>query len=175
MATNRRDALMRGFALLGAAIGIGAASDAPAGARESEASPKKQMVLHARLLRIHSRDLRRGELPTPGVRMMASAEIVAGPSSVEKMGDFLAAYHRVNAPGKAARHEPGSLEQHTFVLPEGNLFGTGVGSSGMESEGQFAIVGGTGRYAGAQGSYVARQSHLDFGGNGTATFTFTLV
>jgi hypothetical protein len=133
------------------------------------------VVLKARRLRISSQDLRRGELPQAGIRMIARAEIVSGSSANEKMGDFFATYNRINTPGKVANHEPGSLEQHTFILPEGNLYGSGMATSGTESEGHFAIIGGTGKYLGAQGSYVARQSHVDFGGNGTATFTLTLI
>lgn len=174
MATNRRDALRRGFALIGAAIGIGAASKGLP-ATPGEARPGKQVVLKARRLRISSQDLRRGELPQAGIRMIARAEIVSGSSANEKMGDFFATYNRINTPGKVANHEPGSLEQHTFILPEGNLYGSGMATSGTESEGHFAIIGGTGKYLGAQGSYVARQSHVDFGGNGTATFTLTLI
>ncbi|MGH9681941.1 MAG: hypothetical protein ACRD4Y_18500 [Candidatus Acidiferrales bacterium] len=177
MATNRRVALKRGFALLGAAVGIGVTTNTPVSAEEAfpETKKGKQMILHARLLRIKSQDLRRGELPQSGMRLLAKAEIVAAASSSRKVGDFFATCFRVNAPGKVADHEPGSLEQHTFVLPEGKIFGTGVGSSGADGEGEFAIIGGTGRYLGARGSYVARQSHLDFGGNGTATFTLTLI
>lgn len=183
MATNRREALGRAFALLGAAVGIGAASKDLTGApREENAADaaknnkEKQFVLQARGLRISSQDLRRGELPQAGVRMTARAEIASGSSrNQKKIGEFLATYHRVNTPGKVADHEPGSLEQHTFILPDGTIFGTGVSMSGMDGEGQFAIIGGTGRYHGAGGSYVARQSHVDFGGDGNATFTFMLV
>jgi hypothetical protein len=177
VATNRREALRRAFALIGAAVGIGAASKNLTAAQEPprEADPGKQLVLQARRLRISSQDLRRGELPRAGIRMMAKAEIVSGSSKNLKVGEFFATYHRVNAPGKVAHHEPGSLEQHTFILPEGTIFGSGVSSSGVDGEGQFAIIGGTGRYHGARGSYVARQSHVDFGGNGDATFNFTLI
>jgi hypothetical protein len=181
VATNRREALRRAFTFLGAAVGIGAASRNLTAAsqeptREAEPGKGKQLVLQARFLRINSQDLRRGELPQAGVRMTARADIVSGSSkNQKKTGEFLATYHRVNTPGKVAAHEPGSLEQHTFILPEGTLFGTGVSVSDMDGEGQFAVVGGTGRYHGARGSYVARQSHVDFGGNGAATFTFTLV
>jgi hypothetical protein len=177
VATNRRDALKRAFTLLGAAVGIGAASKAltAAQAGPSESKQGKQLVLHARRLRISSQDLRRGELPQAGLRMLAKAEIVSNPSTDRKVGDFFASYYRINTPGKVAGHEPGSLEHHTFVLPEGNIFGSGVATSGTDSQGQFAIIGGTGRYLGARGSYVAQQSYADFGGNGTATFTLTLI
>jgi hypothetical protein len=177
VATNRREALRRAFALIGAAVGIGAARNHLTRAQQPprEADPAKQLVLQARRLRISSQDLHRGELPQAGVRMMAKAEIVSGSSKERKVGEFFATYHRVNTPGKVADHEPGSLEQHTFILAEGTIFGTGVSQSGMDGEGQFAIIGGTGRYHGARGSYVARQSHVDFGGNGNATFNFTLI
>lgn len=178
MATNRREALGRAFALLGAAVGMGAASKNLTAAPQEippEASKGKQLVLQARFLRIGSQDLRRGELPQAGTRMMAKADIVSSTSKDGKVGEFLATYHRVSTPGKVADHEPGSLEQHTFILPEGTLFGSGVSTSGLESEGQFAILGGTGRFHGARGSYISRQSHVDLGGNGTATFTFTLI
>jgi hypothetical protein len=177
VATNRREALRRAFALLGAAVGIGAASKDLTAAQEAppEAAKGKQLILQARHLRISSQDLRRGELPQAGVRMLARAEIVDGSFANQKVGEFFASYYRINTPGKVAIHEPGSLEQHTFILPGGSIFGSGVTTSGMESVGQFAIVGGTGRYHGARGSYVAQQNHVDFGGNGTATFTLDLI
>lgn len=177
MGTNRRDALKRAFTFVGVAIGIGAANKDPA-AQESY-SPNdaqgKQLILHARRLRISSQDLRRGELPQPGVRMLAKADIISDTSTDRKVGDFFSTYYRVSAPGQMANNEPGSFEHHTFIFPEGSIFGSGVATSCTDSEGQFAITGGTGRYLGARGSYTARQSHTDFGGNGTATFTFTII
>lgn len=177
MATNRRDALRGAFALLGAAVGIGAASKDLSAAQEKPEENKqtKQLVLQARRLRISSQDLQRGELPQSGVRMLARAEIVTGSQANQKVGEFFATYFQVNTPGKVAAHEPGSLEQHTFILPEGSIFGTGVTTSGKDGAGNFAIIGGTGRFQGARGSYVATQNHVDFGGNGTATFTLTLL
>jgi hypothetical protein len=177
VATNRRDALMRGFAMLGAAVGIGVAAKTPAAAEDAQPTIKKvkQLVLHARYLRIRSQDLRRGELPQAGLRMMAEGELVSAPSNGRQVGSFFATYHRISTPGKVANSEPGSFEHHTFVLPDGSLFGSGVSTSGTESEGEFAIVGGTGSFSGATGSYTARQSYVDFGGSGTATFTLTLI
>ena len=107
--------------------------------------------------------------------MLARGDIMDKPSRGRKVGEFFATYYRLNAPGKVAAHEPGSLELHTFLLPDGTLVGSGVATAATDSEGHFAIIGGTGRYQGARGSYLARQSHEDFGGDGTATFTLTLL
>jgi hypothetical protein len=176
--TKRRDALKGGFALLGAAVGIGTASaTGSAAARDAGPEGKKgvQVILHGRQWRIASQDLRRGEFPSAGVRMLASGEIVDKPSRGKKIGDFFATYYQLNTPGKVPTHEPGSLEVHTFVFPDGTIVGTGIAPAGLDGEGQFAITGGTRRYHGARGSYVARQSYADLGGDGTATFTLTLI
>jgi hypothetical protein len=178
VATNRRDALKGGVTLLGAALGMRTASksgltrtpDRPAESKESV-----PLVLHGQRWRITSQDVRRGELPPAGVRMLACGEIMDKPSHGRKIGDFFATYHRLNTPGKVSHNEPGSLELHTFVFPDGTIVGSGVATAAIDSEGQFAIIGGTGSYLGARGSYVARQSYSDLGGDGTATLTFTLV
>jgi hypothetical protein len=175
MAKNRREALKQGFALLGAAVGIGVARKSLAASPDTPSDARQSKLVHARGLRISSQDLRRGELPPAGIRMLARAEIVADASGKQKVGDFFASYFQINPPGKVAEHEPGSIEQHTFVFPEGTILGSGVAPSGRESEGQFAIIGGTGRYLGARGSYTARQSHLEFGGNGTAIFNLKRI
>jgi hypothetical protein len=39
----------------------------------------------------------------------------------------------------------------------------------------FAVVGGTGRYAGARGAYVASQHLRELGGDGTAHFVLDLI
>jgi hypothetical protein len=170
--TKRRDALKNGLALLGVAAGMETAGKAAVAPKEKEGV---QMILHGRQWRIFSQDLRRGQFPSAGIRMLASGEIVNEPSGGQKIGDFFATYYRLSTPGKAAADEPGSLEVHTFVLPEGTIVGTGVAPAGFDGEGHFAITGGTGRYHGARGSYVARQSHADLGGDGTATFTLKLI
>ena len=59
------------------------------------------------------------------------------------------------------------------ALQDGTIHG--LGSVMRGAEGHFVILGGTGRYAGAQGSYVARQSARELGGDGTAEFRLTLA
>jgi hypothetical protein len=48
----------------------------------------------------------------------------------------------------------GVLQLHTFEMSEGTLLGMGSAVSG--GAGTFAVVGGTGAYRGASGSYTAR-------------------
>lgn len=47
----------------------------------------------------------------------------------------------------------GSMEQHTFKLEDGTIHGIG---STIAGESIFSIAGGTGRYAGSRGHYVAQ-------------------
>jgi hypothetical protein len=176
VATNRRDALKG--ALLTAAVGIGTVGTGSiVEGRDSTAKLKtgQKIILHGTGLQLTSQDLKKGELPVAGSRMLARGEIYDQAAGGRKLGEFFATYYRLSTPGKAAHHEPGSLEVHTFVFSDGTLIGSGVANSELDSEGEFAITGGTGRYQGARGSYVARQSHMGMGGNGTATFTLTLI
>jgi uridine phosphorylase len=63
---------------------------------------------------------------------------------------------------------------HHFNLGDGTIVGMGTVGGLRDTESVHAIIGGTGRYEGASGSYVARQSPLDLGGDGSAHFTFTM-
>jgi hypothetical protein len=173
--TNRREVLKS--ALLTTAVGIGAAGASGFTTLDGAAQPGpgEQIVLYGVRWQITSQDLKRGELPPAGIRMQVRGELYDKPSGGRKTCDFFATYHRLSTPGKAAHHEPGSLEVHTFVFSDGMLIGSGVANSAPDSEGQFAIVGGTGRYHGVRGSYLATQRHIELGGDGSALFTLTLI
>jgi hypothetical protein len=85
------------------------------------------------------------------------------------VGEFFAsaiAFGGSSHPALAERQET-----HTFKLGDGSIFGAGT-AGGLE--GSFAVVGGTGRYAGVQGTYTARQGHHELGGDGAAEFVFDL-
>ena len=74
--------------------------------------------------------------------------------------------------GAGTNVAPERLELHTFRLADGTIVGSGM--SGL-LDGEFAILGGTGRYAGARGTYVARLSRRELGGDGTAEFRLLLT
>jgi hypothetical protein len=101
-----------------------------------------------------------GEQPPPGDRPTPQGRLVDGRERT--IGSFASA---------ALAGMGGALELHTFDLDDGQIFGVGAGISGQAT---FAVIGGTGRYSGAGGSYVARQSLRELGGEGTAEFTLTL-
>jgi hypothetical protein len=160
--TTRRGILGRGLLLIGGVAGLGAAGGRVAFGRRRD---EDTLVLYARNVRSGRR---LGALPLEGERLSVRGELLAQPEG-ESVGEFLAAAFALG--GAAHPAEAERLELHTFKLPDGSLFGTG---SAGQYEGAFAITGGTGRFAGAQGTYVARQSHEDLGGDGSAEFVFSL-
>jgi hypothetical protein len=66
------------------------------------------------------------------------------------------------------------LELQTFVLASGTLFGLGV-SPGRDGERTCAILGGTGEFAGAQGSYEERPAESAQAPAGTVDFVIRLL
>ena len=59
---------------------------------------------------------------------------------------------------------------HVISLTDGTLIAIGSGLT----QGAYAVVGGTGRYAGVTGAYTATQSPLGRYGEGTSEFTLVL-
>lgn len=89
-----------------------------------------------------------------------------------RVGEFFAACVAIDSPFQLTGDGVGSLEIHTLVLGDGSLIGMGAGTG---AERGFAVVGGTGAYVGARGSYVAVQDTRGLGGSGTASFDIRLT
>jgi len=182
---TRRDALKRGLVLIGSAVGVGAAgkaltagdtSPAPARATPARAAGARteQITMHGRQWHVTSNALRPGELPNRGHRLLGQGELLDRPGG-EKVGEFFATSYGIDSPARAGPDGAATLELHTFNLAGGSIIGTGTARAGLDAEDTFAIVGGTGRFVGARGSYVARQQPQEFGGDGTAEFTLTVI
>jgi hypothetical protein len=92
---------------------------------------------------------------------------------VDAEGTSLGRFLGISTAFDATSPGTSAVESHTFQLADGTLHGTGTAEAGGESV--FAIVGGTGRYHGARGSYVARQMPVELGGDGSAAFTMTFA
>jgi hypothetical protein len=166
--SSRRSLLGRGFLLVAGALGIGAAGGAGS-ARAARKLGATQLRLYGQNFHLHAPSHRPGQIPTGGDRHSAFGELLDRRGGTV-IGNFTAAHLTQESPFAAV---VSSLEIHTFTLRDGTIHG--LGSALRGADGEFVILGGTGRYAGIQGSYLARQGTRELGGNGTAEFRLTLT
>jgi hypothetical protein len=159
--TTRRNVVGRAAVAIAGLAGIGVA------ARASDARPAgvKELTLYGRSWRTNTD--RGGALLAEGDRISVRGELVD--EKEERIGEFFAAGFAVGGGVHPAQGE--RLELHTFKLRDGTIIGSGTAGA---LDGAFAIIGGTGRYAAARGTYVAEQWHQDFGGDGSAKFVLRL-
>ena len=165
--TTRGSLLRRAAMLAGGAVGLGVAARSATGSGVAvpTAAPalrrkSGKLTLYGRDWRLHTPGVEPGKLPSAADAAVPMGRIVD--RSQRPLGEFRAAA----LPGLA-----GAFQLHTFDLADGTILG--IGGSKLD-EGSYAIVGGTGRYAGASGTYTARQFPRGLGGNGTAEFTLNL-
>jgi hypothetical protein len=166
--TTRASLLGRLALLAGGAVGVGVAARTTAGGGATASVPApvpagrrtEQVTLRGVDWRLARPGVEHGKLPTANDAAVPVGRIVDVDNN--ELGRFRAAA----LPGLAAFH------LHTFDLAEGTILG--IGANRM-NEGSYAVVGGTGRYAGATGTYWARQSPRELGGDGTAEFTLNLL
>ncbi|MDX6411472.1 MAG: hypothetical protein QOE91_988 [Gaiellaceae bacterium] len=165
--TTRSGVLKRIALVAGGAVGLAfAGRETLAG--ETHAAPAAlpangkatALVLRARDVHLAVPGSVPGELPPTGIQAVPGGRIV------DAKGKTLGSFSAANLPGVGT-----ALQLHTFDLGDGTILG--IGAAGQHDS-PFAIVGGTGRFAGANGTYVAKQSPRELGGDGTAEFTLTL-
>jgi hypothetical protein len=173
---SRRTILRSGVLAIGAlagAVGLVGMGERMRNAPLAAPDPKSLItfVLHGTDWHLNAPGLRRGELPKRGDLVSVSGSLTLEGAPAES-GTFIAAVQHLDTPGSHGPYSAAQLETHTFRLSDGTL--VGVGTSSPTGESVFAIVGGTGRYLGVTGSYVAVQSPLETGGDGTAQFKFTI-
>ncbi len=167
--TTRGGALKRLALLAGGAVGLGAAGGklfgeraaVPAAVPDAAGRKTKTVVLHGRNWRQIVHDAEPGKLPEATAARTPRGRIF------DRRGRELGAFRAANLAGTG-----GVLQLQTFDLFDGTILG--IGAAGVH-ETPFAIVGGTGRYVGVSGTYVAKQSPRELGGDGTAEFTLTLT
>jgi hypothetical protein len=174
--TPRRAFMKRGAALLagvagmlGAAHGVLGAEGTTAEAATMPVGPKITTLFGSNWHFVsETRNL--GELPSPGSRGACYGELFDSPDGT-KVGEFYSASFWLGTPFGKSDVSAQALEMHTFRFSDGTLLGMGS-HNGPNSV--YAIVGGTGRYHGATGSYLASQRSSGLGGDGSADFTFSI-
>jgi len=137
---TRRAAIARGLALLAGLAGAGAA-----GRELARRSGEETVVLRAR-----ERERPPGRAERAGERVTLVAELYGADGA--PAGALYGAGFALRGPGEP--EGPERLELHTFELAGGTIVGTGT--VGL-SEGTFAILGGTGSFAGVRGTYLVRR------------------
>ena len=163
---NRRTVLTRGLV---AAAGVFGLSGTARAATKLDAG-RGDLRLFGANWRLAAPNRRPGDAIRLGDHGAVYGELLDGPNG-RTLGQFYGSRLAIQSvPGGHARADA-SVEVHTFVLPEGTLVGMGTALPGGAV---FAIVGGTGAYAAAQGSYVATQRLREQGGDGTAEFNLTI-
>jgi hypothetical protein len=161
---NRRMLLKRGLLAAAGAVGLGAATRDAKATLAMPATGTRELRLYGRAWRLETPGRRPGDAIQPGDHGAVSGELLDRPN-----GRVIGRFHGSRLATGPRAHA--AMEVHTLVLPKGTIVGMGTSLLG---EAVFAVVGGTGAYATARGSYVARQRLRELGGNGTAEFTLTL-
>jgi len=154
---------------LASAWGLGA------GARRAAAQDAPTAPTGPTTLRLHGRNrpLNRAPLggPSGGGRTTSCGDLLDGPDG-SPIGEFYANGFCVETafgPAPAVS----SLEFQTFRLSDGALFG--VGAAEAAGERTWAVLGGTGRFAGARGTCVEREVSVAPAGRGAVEFILTLT
>jgi hypothetical protein len=179
---SRRSLLTRGLSLAAGAVGVTAAGAwLQSGGRQTPAAvpvavhdpvpvpvpaartvpdlTATELSLFIRDIRFSSPGQRPGELPTGKTASAPHGTLVD--SAGVTVGSFAGGL----LPGSA-----GQIAFQRFVFPNGTLIGMGSGSFDGED---YAVVGGTGIYAGAVGTY---QTKIQLGARGRdAEFTFNVA
>lgn len=175
--TGRRTLLQRGFALLagGAALIAGARTgrlQAAAPARPAE-NTEGTLTLYARKrpLAAPPRGSHAGQR-SPG-RLVASGELLDAPGG-RSIGEFHTNCFCLETPfGPQAAGS--NLEFQVLQLNDGTLFGLCAGAVDHGAARAHAVVGGTGRYTGARGSYVERAATSTSGSHDLVELVVTLA
>ena len=169
----RRGFLQRGALLLAGALGVGVA--ARQAASPSPATPMDASFdLFGRFWHVASSPRGAGQPPQRGDQFAVAGELLDAPGGA-KVGEFYSACTCVAAPFGASALAAATMEVHTLSLRDGTLLGMGTATADPAAPNVYAIVGGTGRYQGVGGSYIARQRLREDGGDGTAELHVTLT
>jgi hypothetical protein len=143
--TTRRAVISRGLWAIVGAAGLGAAGTGVVFGAAKDPAPgagPARLSLVVRDVRFTSPSTKPGALPDAGA--IASPHGALHDATGQSLGRFSAG----TLPGSG-----GQIAIQRFTFADGTIIG--MGSGGLDGE-EYAVVGGTGRYAGATGTYVAQ-------------------
>jgi hypothetical protein len=171
----RRTFLQRLLLFLGGGVGLAASTRVGARGEVESAGVRGTAPPRERTLTVHGRWMSSatawggGQAPRDhGVRHGVIVDEAGG----EACGELTANTFSESGPFGPPSSLTSALELQTLRLRDGTLFGLGAPKSGECEERAFAVLGGTGRFAGARGSYLERPTAC--GDQGAAEFTIRL-
>jgi hypothetical protein len=168
-APKRRTLLQRGLALLAGAVGLGAAWGARGDGVSTPGSGSALRLYGRRRAAMRSP---RGDGLTRATHVISSGDLLEGPG-----GDVVGSFHTnalcLATPLGPTLAAPSNIEFHTFALESGTLFALAAGPS-AGGLGSGAVIGGTGRFEGARGSYVGQPPSSGPQERGAVEFIFNL-
>ncbi len=180
--TTRRNVLKQGALLLTALFGgvfggvftrRGGTVHAAIG-EKPDGPTQTTLTLYGRHWHLFSQNRKRGELLNRGDQIAAYGELFKSTRGA-KVGEFYSSGLHLRAPFGPGPFAAANIEVHTFNLADGTILGMGSSMASQGGEDVYAVLTGTGRYAGVRGSYTARQRPQERGGDGTAEFNFILI
>jgi hypothetical protein len=162
--TNRRTVLQRGLGFIAAAVGLelidpGARAHAEIvkSGEQTGLTGGKVLRFHVTRWHTHAHAHRPGQLPGHNERMNRQGELL-DPVTRQMSGEFFATCFCPTTSFGGPSGSGAGIEFHTFRLGTDTLFGMGAPGTLPGGAQMHAIVGGTGRFAGARGSYVVNPS-----------------
>lgn len=160
--TKRRNFVQRIACVFGGLVGASAIQ------RSTTAAPSVPVPVpmpNSGAIRLHLECRHHNRSSHKHGRMVCGGEILdkAGGTAV---GDFHANCFRSESTfGAPNPFAASNIEMHTIRLADGVIFGMGANHSQKEQEKAHAIIGGTGRFAGARGTYVITENAEKVGGS----------
>ncbi len=178
---NRRTLLRRGLLMIAGALGLVAAERrSPGQAVAAPSRPEAALAPAPGSHRFYGRGWRpQAQAPLLGRRsdgdhLVGYGDLLDAPDGVV-VGRFCTNGFCPETPfGHALAASP-TIEFQTLALKDGTVFGIGAAGLNAATDETYAILGGTGRYAGARGTYTARTTSAEPTGRGAVEFILILT
>lgn len=173
--TPRRTLLVRGLAALAGALGLAVVEKKALGPSPplSAANCGNTLRIYARRWQVHTPVRQPGESAGQGHRLIHHGELLDQPDG-DKVGEFCSSRFCLESSFGPNPLAESNLEFHTMKMKDGTLFGMTTGAAESDGEKRHAVLGGTGRFAGARGCYLITGS-ADHGKPGLIEIVITLA
>lgn len=177
--TNRRTLLRRGLLLIAGALGLATveremrAESVPSRPGAGLASQPAPLILYGRRWRPQAQSQLLGRR-SDGDHVVAYGDLLDGPDGAV-VGRFCTNGFCPEAPFGHRFAAAPTIEFQTLTLADGTLFGMAAGDPDAGNDTVHAVLGGTGRFAGARGTYATRTTSAEPNGRGAVEFILTLT